>query len=69
MWVLCEGGLKLARALADAGLVDQWITVLAPSVIGGLPVGGRRRFKADGEVVRCDGDLVAAYRAVRGDRG
>jgi diaminohydroxyphosphoribosylaminopyrimidine deaminase/5-amino-6-(5-phosphoribosylamino)uracil reductase len=69
MWVLCEGGLKLARALADAGLVDEWITVLAPSVIGGLPVGGRRRFKADGEVVRCDGDLVAAYRAVRGDRG
>lgn len=32
--VLCEGGLKLARSLADAGLVDAWITVLAPKVIG-----------------------------------
>ena len=34
MHVLCEGGLKLARSLADAGLVDEWITVLAPKVIG-----------------------------------
>ena len=34
MHVLCEGGLKLARSLADAGLVDDWVTVLAPKVIG-----------------------------------
>lgn len=34
MHVLCEGGLKLATALAEAGLVDEWITVLAPKVIG-----------------------------------
>lgn len=34
MSVLCEGGLKLARSLADAGLVDEWITVMAPVVIG-----------------------------------
>ena len=34
MHVLCEGGLNLARSLADAGLVDEWITVLAPVVIG-----------------------------------
>ena len=32
--VLCEGGLKLACSLAEAGLVDEWITVLAPIVIG-----------------------------------
>ena len=32
--VLCEGGLKLATSLAEAGLVDEWITVLAPKVIG-----------------------------------
>ena len=32
--VLCEGGLKLASSLADEGLVDEWITVLAPCVIG-----------------------------------
>ena len=32
--VLCEGGLKLAVSLAQAGMVDEWITVLAPKVIG-----------------------------------
>lgn len=34
MSVLCEGGLRLARSLADAGLVDEWITVMAPVCIG-----------------------------------
>lgn len=34
MSVLCEGGLKLARSLADAGLVDEWLTVMAPVCIG-----------------------------------
>lgn len=34
MHVLCEGGLKLARSLAEEGLVDEWIAVLAPKVIG-----------------------------------
>ena len=38
MHALCEGGLKLARSLADAGLVDEWITVLAPVVIGSRPI-------------------------------
>ena len=38
MHVLCEGGLKLARSLADAGLVDEWMTVLAPVVIGSRPI-------------------------------
>ena len=36
--VLCEGGLKLAVSLAEAGLVDEWITVLAPKVIGTKPI-------------------------------
>ena len=36
--VLCEGGLKLAVSLAEAGLVDEWITVLAPKVIGERPI-------------------------------
>ena len=39
MHVLCEGGLNLARSLADAGLVDEWITVLAPKVIGSRRIG------------------------------
>jgi diaminohydroxyphosphoribosylaminopyrimidine deaminase/5-amino-6-(5-phosphoribosylamino)uracil reductase len=34
MHILCEGGFGLARSLASAGLVDEWITVLAPKVIG-----------------------------------
>ena len=36
--VLCEGGLELARALAAEGLVDEWIAVLAPKVIGHRPI-------------------------------
>ena len=36
--VLCEGGLKLAVSLAEAGLVDEWIAVLAPKVIGAKPI-------------------------------
>ncbi|MBE6398337.1 MAG: bifunctional diaminohydroxyphosphoribosylaminopyrimidine deaminase/5-amino-6-(5-phosphoribosylamino)uracil reductase RibD [Lentisphaerae bacterium] len=34
MHVLCEGGLKLARSLAAEGLVDEWIAVISPKVIG-----------------------------------
>ena len=34
MLVLCEGGLKLATSLAEAGLVDEWLSVMAPAVIG-----------------------------------
>jgi len=34
MHVLCEGGLGLATSLARLGFVDEWITVLAPKVIG-----------------------------------
>ena len=37
--VLCEGGLALARSLAEAGLVDEWITVLASKVIGSRRIG------------------------------
>lgn len=38
MHVLCEGGLELARSLAAEGLVDEWLTVLAPKVVGHAPV-------------------------------
>ncbi|MBO5647219.1 MAG: bifunctional diaminohydroxyphosphoribosylaminopyrimidine deaminase/5-amino-6-(5-phosphoribosylamino)uracil reductase RibD [Kiritimatiellae bacterium] len=37
--VLCEGGFSLASYLAGEGLVDKWITVLAPKVIGKKPIG------------------------------
>ncbi len=39
MHVLCEGGLKLATSLAEAGLVDEWLTVLCPKVIGTRRIG------------------------------
>ena len=42
MHVLCEGGLKLARSLAEEGLVDEWIAVLAPKVIGAGPIGSAK---------------------------
>ena len=37
--VLCEGGFELASYLALEGLVDKWIAVLAPKVIGKKPIG------------------------------
>ena len=43
MHVLCEGGLGLARSLAATGLVDEWITVLAPIVIGNGPLASALR--------------------------
>jgi len=39
MHVLCEGGLGLATSLAEAGFVDEWLTVLVPKVIGTRPIG------------------------------
>ena len=38
MHILCEGGFGLARSLAAEGLVDEWLTVLSPKVIGHGPV-------------------------------
>lgn len=45
MHVVCEGGLELARELAAAGLVDEWICALAPMVMGGGKIGAARRGK------------------------
>lgn len=47
MHVLCEGGLGLARSLAAEGLVDEWISVVAPIVIGDSPLGGAANFRMD----------------------
>ena len=51
MHVLCEGGLGLARSLAAAGLVDEWITVLAPLVIGAAPLASATRFPGADTIV------------------
>lgn len=36
--VLCEGGLNLARNLAEEDLVDEWLTITAPVIIGNKPI-------------------------------
>ena len=45
--VLCEGGLELARSLADQGLVDAWHLITAPIVIGSRPIAEACRFKVE----------------------
>ena len=45
--VLCEGGLGLARSLADQGLVDAWHLITAPIVIGSRPIAEACRFKVE----------------------
>lgn len=45
--VYCEGGLKLATSLADAGLVDEWIAITAPIIIGSRPISKALRMKLD----------------------
>ena len=64
--VLCEGGLKLATSLAEAGLVDEWLTVLSPCVIGSRPVGEAIRF-AGAHVMRCreGGDLILQWERLK----
>jgi len=63
--VLCEGGLKLATSLAEAGLVDEWVTVLSPCVIGHRPIAEALRLNLD-VVARCGtgrdaGDVLARF--------
>ncbi|MBR1870454.1 MAG: bifunctional diaminohydroxyphosphoribosylaminopyrimidine deaminase/5-amino-6-(5-phosphoribosylamino)uracil reductase RibD [Kiritimatiellae bacterium] len=50
--VLCEGGLNLARQLAHEGLVDEWIGVLAPVVIGEHPLANCVRFEGKDVIAR-----------------
>ena len=45
--ILCEGGLGLARSLAAEGLVDEWLTVLAPKVIGNGRIGDAFQLPGD----------------------
>ena len=63
MHVLCEGGLKLATALADEGLVDRWICVTSPLVIGSRPIGRALRFRLqeDGVSDPLAGDRIGSY--------
>ena len=67
--VLCEGGLTLATSLAEAGLVDEWLTVLSPCVIGSRPIGEALRLRLD-TLDSCDmraGDVLACFCRKRAD--
>ena len=61
--VLCEGGLVLARSLADQGLVDAWRLITAPIVIGSRPIAKACRFRVetDGFSDPIAGDRDALY--------
>ena len=62
--VLCEGGLTLATSLVEAGLVDEWRTVLAPCVIGHRPMPAAARLRL-ASVDVCDaaaGDVLVCAR-------
>lgn len=54
MSVLCEGGLSLARSLAEAGLVDEWCGILAPVVFASRPISKAIRFGSSVHIVRGD---------------
>ena len=57
MSVLCEGGLRLARSLAENDLVDRWVTIVAPAVIGSRPIEKSLRGKLNlGEIFKACGD-------------
>ena len=62
--VLCEGGLTLARALADLDRVDRWRLITAPIVIGSRPIAEARRFTVvhDGFSDPLAGDRECLYR-------
>lgn len=64
--VLCEGGLELARSLTKEGLVDEWLTVLAPVVIADKPISKAVRASSISE--KCfpvDGDMFFRTRFER----
>lgn len=62
MDVLCEGGLALARSLAEQGLVDRWINVMAPAVIASRPVDRALRGRIDrgGTFCACGDAFISA---------
>ena len=65
MHVLCEGGLALATSLAEAGLVDEWLTVLAPVVIGKHRIGAAARPFSVEATSTVGGDAMCLYSAAK----
>ena len=57
MSVLCEGGLILARSLAEAGMVDEWVTIVAPIAVGSRDMARAVKF-GPSEAVAFGGDTM-----------
>lgn len=77
LYVLCEGGGKLALSLLDAGFVDEMCLHLAPTILGdasATPVFAGRSAESMADVIRMrvigtaivDGDIHLHFRADRG---
>jgi len=60
--VFCEGGLGLARSLVDAGLVDQWISVLCPMALGSRQLSNALKLERRGDATYGH-DLLSMYAA------
>ena len=61
--VLCEGGLRLATSLAEAGLVDEWLAVVAPVVIGSRRIGDVERGRLlETRLLASSGDVFVPVR-------
>ena len=65
MHVLCEGGLSLATSLAEAGLVDEWLAVLAPVVVGKRHICDAARTFALEAISSAGGDAMCLYSAAK----
>lgn len=61
--VLCEGGLRLATSLAEAGLVDEWLAVVSPVVIGSRRIASAVRGRlAEDRIAAPSGDVFVPVR-------
>jgi diaminohydroxyphosphoribosylaminopyrimidine deaminase/5-amino-6-(5-phosphoribosylamino)uracil reductase len=49
---MVEGGPQLAAAFLDAGLVDRWVSYVAPSVLGEGPTWPAREARGAFELTR-----------------
>jgi diaminohydroxyphosphoribosylaminopyrimidine deaminase/5-amino-6-(5-phosphoribosylamino)uracil reductase len=63
MHVLCEGGMKLATSLVEDNLVDEWLCVVSPVVIGSKPITKAARGKITNScLVKPDAFLNASFK-------
>jgi diaminohydroxyphosphoribosylaminopyrimidine deaminase/5-amino-6-(5-phosphoribosylamino)uracil reductase len=52
MSVLCEGGLSLASSLVEHDLVDEFVTILCPIVIGNGKLSDAKRFAPSSPMIK-----------------